>query len=108
MSATINHSNLPQRTIVIANAGSGKTWLLANRILAWCLARVRAGAREDIAAQPERILALTFTRKAAAEILGRVLLHAAEGALYEEKRDEFASATGPATAEEYQAVLDAL
>ena len=108
MSATINHSNLPQRTIVIANAGSGKTWLLANRILAWCLARVRAGAREDITAQPERILALTFTRKAAAEILGRVLLHAAEGALYEEKRDEFASATGPATAEEYQAVLDAL
>ncbi len=111
MSATITRSTIPQRTIVIANAGSGKTWTLANRILAWCLARVRAGAHEDdadMAAQPERILALTFTRKAAAEILGRVLLHAGEGARSEKKRAEFSSAVGVATADEYLAVLEAL
>lgn len=96
------------RSIVIANAGSGKTFTLANRIIAWCIEEIRA-AREP---KPSRILAVTFTRKAAGEILARILANAAEGAADNESgakaRAKFEVVVGPATAAEYQGVLVAL
>ncbi|MBL21248.1 MAG: hypothetical protein CMJ37_00135 [Phycisphaerae bacterium] len=64
------NTNPPRRSIVIANAGCGKTWTLSTRFARWCLDRL---AREG-KASPERILALTFTRKAAGEILEAVVL----------------------------------
>ncbi|MDR3299271.1 MAG: UvrD-helicase domain-containing protein [Candidatus Accumulibacter sp.] len=54
----------PDRSVVVeACAGSGKTWLLASRIVRLLLAGVAPGA----------ILAITFTRKAAREIEERVV-----------------------------------
>ncbi|MFT3961139.1 UvrD-helicase domain-containing protein [Propionivibrio sp.] len=54
----------PARSVVVeACAGSGKTWLLASRIVRLLLAGVPPGA----------ILAITFTRKAAREIEERVV-----------------------------------
>ena len=97
-------SATPDRSIVIANAGSGKTWTLANRVLAWCMREVRASRTP----QPAQILAVTFTRKAAGEILARILSHAAQGAQSEKARASFASIVGDATAAEYLAVLGAL
>lgn len=54
----------PSRSVVVeACAGSGKTWLLASRIVRLLLAGVAPGG----------ILAITFTRKAAREIEERVV-----------------------------------
>lgn len=55
------------REVVLASAGTGKTFTLSSRIMG-LLAR---------GIPPERILATTFTRKAAGEILNRVLLRLA-------------------------------
>ena len=49
--------------LILASAGTGKTWQLSNRFLALLFAGVK----------PTSILATTFTRKAASEILDRVL-----------------------------------
>lgn len=69
-------------TIIRASAGSGKTFQLTNRYLALLYQGVPA----------EKILAVTFTRKAAGEIFDRIVLRLAEAAGDEAKRKELAAA----------------
>jgi ATP-dependent helicase/nuclease subunit A len=71
---------LLDRELLLASAGSGKTWQLSSRLIGLLA----------VGAPPEEILASTFTRKAAGEILDRVLVRLAQGALSEEKARELA------------------
>jgi ATP-dependent exoDNAse (exonuclease V) beta subunit len=67
-------------TVIRASAGSGKTFQLTNRYLS-LLQR---------AVPPEKILAVTFTRKAAGEIFDRIVQRLAEAAGDENKCRELA------------------
>lgn len=82
---------------VRAAAGSGKTYALTTRYLDLL--------RRGVA--PEAILASTFTRKAAGEILGRVLKRLAEASLDEAARADLERALGgtPLPAAECRALL---
>ncbi len=71
--------------LVRASAGSGKTWQLSG----YFLKQLLRGAR------PESILATTFTRKAAGEILGRVLIWLARAARDPEFCQEIGQAIEP-------------
>ena len=64
--------------IIRASAGTGKTFRLSNRYLELIVA----------GASPDSILATTFTKKAAGEILDRILSRLAEGAISDEKAAE--------------------
>lgn len=64
--------------IILASAGTGKTFQLTNRFLQILSAQEDA---QSVARAASRILATTFTRKAAGEIRNRVLERAARGAL---------------------------
>ena len=68
-------SDRAQSLVIRASAGTGKTFALSGRYLS----QLQAGAR------PDEILATTFTRKAAGEILERVLLRLARAAIDEEE-----------------------
>jgi ATP-dependent helicase/nuclease subunit A len=74
------------RRIVLASAGTGKTWQLANAYLA-LLAR---------GVGPERILATTFTRKAAGEILERVFARLVRACGDADERAKIGAAAGRA------------
>lgn len=65
---------------LLASAGTGKTFRLTNRFLGLLLAGV----------EPERVLATTFTRKAAGEILDRVFVRLIAACDSEEKAAKLA------------------
>jgi len=71
-------TRLPRHELIRASAGSGKTYELTSRYLRL----LKAGQL------PEEILASTFTRKAAGEILGRVLLRLSQAATDDEELAE--------------------
>lgn len=71
----------PVRELILASAGSGKTFRIVSRIIG-LLAHGEP---------PESIFATTFTRKAAGEILGRVLVRLAAASLDDEAAAELAS-----------------
>ena len=70
--------------LILASAGTGKTWQLTGRFLELLFRDV----------PPERILATTFTRKAAGEILDRVLRRLAEAVVDAKKRAELSDQVG--------------
>jgi len=70
--------------VIRASAGTGKTYQLAVRFIGL----LAAGAR------PDEILATTFTRKAAGEILDRVLYWLATAAADDKERSKLADAIG--------------
>ncbi|MEJ6561027.1 MAG: UvrD-helicase domain-containing protein [Akkermansiaceae bacterium] len=63
---------LAKNLMILASAGSGKTYQLGNRVIGKI-------ALEGV--EPERMVALTFTRKAAGEFADSVLTKLAEGTL---------------------------
>ena len=69
-----------QSLMIRASAGSGKTYQLANRFLALLALDV----------PPARIIALTFTRKAAGEFADRILFRLAEAAASPSQADNLA------------------
>jgi ATP-dependent helicase/nuclease subunit A len=62
--------------MILASAGSGKTWQLTNRFIALMGRQLLAG--EEVT--PERIVAVTFTRKAAGEFFDSILVKLARAA----------------------------
>jgi ATP-dependent helicase/nuclease subunit A len=62
--------------MILASAGSGKTWQLTNRFIALMAQQLLAGQEVT----PERIVAVTFTRKAAGEFFDSILVKLAKAA----------------------------
>lgn len=72
--------------MILASAGSGKTWQLTNRYIA-IMGRDLLAGKEP---RPEAILAVTFTRKAAGEFFDEILKKLATGAHSEKEARELA------------------
>jgi ATP-dependent helicase/nuclease subunit A len=95
--------NSPRHEMILASAGSGKTYALTNRFVE-LLAR---------GAAPERIVALTFTRKAAGEFFDEILQKLARAASDEEvarklARDLGVTLDGGAARRMLRQVIDAM
>ena len=90
----------PAHKLILASAGTGKTYQLTNQLLGLLFCEV----------EPERILATTFTRKAAGEILDRALKRLAEAAEDAEQLKELSEALGrpDITADRCRALLSKL
>ena len=69
--AAVLNAPVDADVLVVAGAGSGKTFTMTQRVIRLI----------DQGVPPERILGLTFTRKAASELLSRVSAVTSEGAL---------------------------
>ena len=94
-------------TLITANAGCGKTFTLANRVLGWLVEHHRLS--EDRSSGVADVMAATFTRKAAGEIQQRVLRHLSRGAIEPERLASYQNAIAldpPPTAAELLAVLE--
>jgi len=80
--------------MIRASAGSGKTWQLTNRYIALLGQQLIGGS----AVTPERIIAVTFTKKAAGEFFDSILEKLAGAASHPEKARELsAGGTDPAS-----------
>jgi ATP-dependent helicase/nuclease subunit A len=92
-------SQRPRNVVIRASAGTGKTYQLSNRFIRLLASGVPAS----------QILATTFTRKAAGEILDRVLLRLAQAATDAAQARELATAIGDSefTPERARALLAA-
>jgi ATP-dependent helicase/nuclease subunit A len=64
--------------MILASAGSGKTYQLTNRYIGLMALQLRAGREVT----PERIIAVTFTRKAAGEFFDSILEKIAKAAIH--------------------------
>lgn len=95
--------------MILASAGSGKTWQLTNRYIALMALQLRSGQ----AVAPERILAATFTKKAAGEFFDSILVKLAEAAsdpkkaaaLAGDRDDPLAAVLATLTTEDYTRLL---
>src|SRR3954447_19381621 len=83
--------------MILASAGSGKTYALTNRFVSL----LAAGAK------PERIVALTFTRKAAGEFFDEILKKLARAAMDPAFARKLAAdiAAGPLTEADFLGLL---
>ncbi len=73
--------------MIRASAGSGKTWQLTNRYIGLMGLQLKSG----LEVTPERIIALTFTRKAAGEFFEEILKKLALAALDPKERASLAA-----------------
>jgi len=81
---------------ILANAGSGKTHTLVTRIIRLLMMGI----------PPRRIIALTFTRKAAGEFLSKLLQRLAVAASDEKEASDLSIATGlPGSCAAYRSLL---
>ena len=78
---------LAKNLLILASAGSGKTFQLGNRVI---------GKIAIEGVEPERMVALTFTRKAAGEFADSVLTKLAKGTLDPEEARKISQDLGQA------------
>lgn len=83
------HSLIPNE-MILASAGSGKTYQLTNRYIALMALQLKSGSLETV--HPERIIAVTFTRKAAGEFFDAILVKLAKAATNPNAGSELAGA----------------
>ncbi|NIP98486.1 MAG: UvrD-helicase domain-containing protein, partial [Akkermansiaceae bacterium] len=87
---------LSKNLMILASAGSGKTYQLSNRVIGL----VSAGV------DPRSVVALTFTRKAAGEFADDILMKLAKAARVEERASVLRSDTGIANADYEQCLQE--
>lgn len=100
--------NLPNE-MILASAGSGKTWQLTNRYIALMGLQLKSG----IPVAPERIIAVTFTRKAAGEFFDSILVKLAgaaadpksAAALAADPHDPLSATLATLTSQDFEALL---